>query len=250
VTGFEQAWYEASADVAGRAGYESSHRCQEPSRPESVTDVTIDPICYNDGVTIPRDLVLENARVRLEPLGFRHAGDFFAAGRDAEVWSKTFRGHQMPSMEATLRYIGEAIYGDVTSPGGVPFAIVDKATQKAIGGTRYFDISEADRRLEIGWTWLSRDHWRSHVNTSCKYLLLQYAFEEGGFNRVQFKADSENDRSRAAIVRIGAAYEGTFRDVRHFGDSMRSVSCYSILAREWPAVKERLFAALTESEAS
>ncbi len=178
--------------------------------------------------------------MRLEPLDFRHAADLFAAGKDAEVWSKTFRGHQMPTMEATLSYVGEALYGSTTSPGGVPFAIIDKATQKAIGGTRYFDISEADRRLEIGWTWLSRDYWRSHVNTTCKRLLLQYAFEEAGVNRVQFKADSENDRSRAAIVRIGAVYEGTLRDVRVFGDSMRSVSCYSILAREWPAVKKRL----------
>ena len=245
MTRFEQARHEASADVARRAGYESSHSCQEPSRRQSVSDVTIDPICYNDGVTIPRDLVLENARVRLEPLDFRHAADLFAAGKDAEVWSKTFRGHQMPSMDATLRYIGEALYGSVTSPGGVPFAIIDKATQRAIGCTRYFDISETDRRLEIGWTWLSREYWRSHVNATCKYLLLQYAFEEAGFNRVQFKADSENDRSRAAIVRIGAAYEGTFREVRSFGDSMRSVSCYSILACEWPVVKERISASLT-----
>ncbi len=207
---------------------------------DRIRDVTIDSICYNEGVTISRDLVLEDARVRLEPLDFRHAADLFAAGNDTEVWSKTFRGHQMPTMEATLRYIGEALYGNATSPGGVPFAIIDKAIQKAIGGTRYFDISQADRRLEIGWTWLARDYWRTHVNTACKRLLLQYAFEEAGFNRVQFKADSENDRSRAAILRLGAAYEGTFRDVRGFGDSMRSVSCYSVLAREWPAVKKRL----------
>ena len=191
--------------------------------------------------------MLENTRVRPEPLDFRHAADLFAAGNDAEVWSKSFRGHQMPSLEATLHYIGEALYGNVTSPGGIPFAVIDKATHKAIGGTRYFDISKAERRLEIGWTWLSRAYWRSHVNSACKLLLLAYAFEEAGFNRVQFKADAENDRSRAAIVRIGATYEGTLREVRRFGDSTRSVSYYSILAREWPAVKQRLAEAVGES---
>lgn len=178
--------------------------------------------------------------MRLEPLGFCHAADLFAAGSDAALWADTFRGHQMPSMDATLHYIAEALYGNVKSPGGVPFAIIEKVTRKAIGCTRYFDISNDDLRLEIGWTWIARRHWRTHVNTNCKFLLLNYAFEEAGFNRVQFKADSENHRSRTAIARIGATFEGTFREVRNSGHSKRSFSCYSVLASEWPAVKDRL----------
>jgi len=189
---------------------------------------------------IPRDLVLEDARVRLELLDFRHAPDLFAAGNDDEVWRKTFRKNPFVTLAATQDYIAEALYGTLTAPGGVPFAVIDKPSGKAIGGTRYFEMSDLDRKLEIGWTWLGRPYWRSHVNSTCKFLLLQHAFERAGIVRVQFKADSENDRSRAALQRLGAVYEGTLRCARMFGGSSRSISYYSILLHEWPALKARL----------
>lgn len=191
---------------------------------------------------IPSNLTLENEFVRLEPLDFRHAADLFAAGGDEEVWSNSYRGHQMPSLDAVLHYIAEARYGKQTAPDGIPFAVIDKASGKAVGGTRFFDISETDRRLEIGWTWLGREYWRTRINTNCKLLLLTHAFEVAKVNRVQFKADSQNARSRAAIERIGATYEGTFREVRAWNGQMRSVSCYSMLAAEWPTIKRGLHA--------
>lgn len=189
---------------------------------------------------IPRSLVLENAVTRLEPLDFRHAADLFAAGNDEELWRKAFRGHQMPTMEATLHYIGEALYGNVSAPGGVPFAIIDKATRTAIGCTRYLDISPEHRRLEIGWTWIARAYWRTHVNTNCKLLLLGHAFEVARAVRVQFKIDSRNDRSRAAVERLGATYEGDLRAFRSYDGGFRDSSCYSILQSEWPGVKKGL----------
>lgn len=196
---------------------------------------------------IPKNLVLENDLVRLEPLDFCHAGDLCAAGRDERVWDGPHRGHQMPTLDAVLHYIGEARYGNRTAPDGIPFAIIDKPTGKAVGCTRFFDISEPDRRLEIGWTWIGAAYWRTHLNTTCKLLLLTYAFEVAKMNRVQFKADSGNERSRAAIERLGATYEGTLREVRASHDSMRGVSIYSILADEWPAVKVRLAGLLRQA---
>jgi RimJ/RimL family protein N-acetyltransferase len=122
----------------------------------------------------------------------------------------------------------------------VPFSIVDKRSERAIGSTRFADISEEHRRLEIGWTWIAKAFWRTHVNTDCKYLLLQYAFEHAGMQRVQLKADSKNERSRAAMLRLGATYEGTLRDFRIIAGVTRSVSYYSILRDEWPPIKTRL----------
>ncbi|MDQ6929511.1 MAG: GNAT family N-acetyltransferase [Candidatus Eremiobacteraeota bacterium] len=193
---------------------------------------------------IPKDLVLEDDRVRLEPLDFIHAQDLHEAGSDDEIWRMSYRANAMRSVAGTCRYIGSAVYG--IENAGVPFAIVDTQTGKAIGSTRYFDISAPDRKLEIGWSWLARRYWRTHVNTTCKLLLLTYAFETARALRVQFKADSENSRSRAAIERIGGTFEGTLRNFRVGDDSVRSVSFYSILDTEWPQVKRNLRAAQCE----
>ena len=186
---------------------------------------------------IPKGLVLENDRIRLEPLAPGHAGSLFEFGNDPEVWRKAGRSNQMGTLDATLAYIHEALHGDV---GGVPFAIIDRSSGRAIGCTRFFDISEKNRSVEIGWTWIGRKFWRSHVNTACKLLLLQYAFEAAGMIRVQLKADEANDRSRSAILRLGATYEGTLRHSRIIEGVPRSASYYSILLDEWPSIKERL----------
>lgn len=199
-------------------------------------------MCYNRSV-IPKDLVLEGERVRLEPLAFTHCSDLFAYGNDPEVWRGAGRSNQMATPERTCDYISEAVFGCGESPGAVPFAIVDRESNRAIGSTRYFEISEPHRRLEIGYTWIGRAFWRTAVNTECKFLLLRYAFEAAGARRVQLKADSANTRSRTAILRLGASYEGTLRHFRVLEGCVRSVSYYSILEGEWPAVKARLLRA-------
>ena len=194
---------------------------------------------------IQKDLILEDARIRLEPLDFKHAQDLFEIGNDDEVWQKSNRKNLMPTLDATLHYIGAALYSTENPAPFVPFAVIDKACGKAIGSTRYADISSEHRKLEIGWTWYGRRYWRTHVNSTCKLLLLEQAFEGARALRVAFKADSENDRSRAAIARIGATYEGTQRNFRVLHGSVRAVSYYSITNDEWPLVKERLRLAVT-----
>lgn len=146
----------------------------------------------------------------------------------------------MATLDRTREYIAEAVYGCSESPCGIPFAIVARESGRAIGSTRFFDISYEHRRLEIGYTWIARKFWRSATNTDCKLTLLRYAFEDAGMRRVQLKADSRNERSRAAILRLGATYEGTLRDFRVLEGAVRSVSYYSVLDSEWPDVRDRL----------
>jgi len=126
-------------------------------------------------------------------------------------------------------------------PTQLVFAIIDRASDRIVGSTRYIDIDAANRKLEIGGTMLAPAVWRTHVNTECKYLLLRYAFEEFGANRVQLKGEAKNARSRAAMERIGATYEGTLRSFRvHASGEIRDTSFYSIIAPEWPSVKAKL----------
>jgi N-acetyltransferase len=122
-----------------------------------------------------------------------------------------------------------------------PFAIIEKASGDVVGTTRYLDISRGHRTLEIGYTWLGRRAWRTRVNTECKRLLLAHAFETLGVMRVQLKTDSRNVRSRTAIERLGARFEGILRHhmlVR--GGVVRDSAYYSVIDTEWPGVKARL----------
>lgn len=131
----------------------------------------------------------------------------------------------------------------------MPFAVIDKRSGALAGSTRYMDIVDQYRKLEIGWTFLSRTYWRTHVNTEMKFLLFRYAFEEWNAIRVQLKAEAVNQRSRNAILRLGATYEGTLRNFRiqPSDGSIRSVSYYSVTNGEWPIVKERLLTFLDKS---
>jgi len=125
------------------------------------------------------------------------------------------------------------------------FAIVDQVSNQVIGSTRYANIEPAHRRLEIGWTWLTPSFQRTAANTEAKLMLLTHAFETLGAQRVEFKTDKLNDRSREAILRIGAAEEGIFR--KHMIMStgrVRDTVYFSIIDTEWPAVKAKLLARL------
>ncbi|RKH68015.1 GNAT family N-acetyltransferase [Corallococcus llansteffanensis] len=122
-----------------------------------------------------------------------------------------------------------------------PFAICEQESGDVVGTTRFLEIQRDFRTLEIGSTWLGRRVWRSRVNTECKYLLLRHAFETLSVMRVQLKTDRRNERSRAAIARLGATFEGILRNhmlVR--GGIVRDSAYYSVLDTEWPAVKQRL----------
>lgn len=195
---------------------------------------------YNTPVT------LQGKYARLEPLALAHADDLFAVGQDAEVWAHM--PVPTPQRADDVRaWIQAAL--DLQARGAVlPFAIVDVATERAIGSTRYLDISAHDRHVEIGWTWLGKSFWRTPLNTECKFLLLQHAFETLGCIRVALKTDLRNERSQRAIERIGGVREGVLRRVVVMHDGYeRSTVYYSILDDEWAEVKKRLQAKMNAS---
>jgi RimJ/RimL family protein N-acetyltransferase len=187
-------------------------------------------------------VTLEGRFVRLEPLALAHHAALCAAGLDEAIW------RYMPQTLRTpedMRAFIEAALEAQAAGAALPFATVEKATARAIGSTRFFNIDHAHRRLEIGWTWLGLAWQRTAANTEAKSLMLTHAFETLGCIRVEFKTDSLNERSRAAILRLGAKEEGTFRNHMIMPDGrLRHSVYYSIIADEWPEVKARLEAKL------
>ncbi|MFJ6211823.1 GNAT family N-acetyltransferase [Streptomyces sp. NPDC092296] len=192
----------------------------------------------------PLPTVLQGRHIRLEPLTLDHLPDLFAAGGDDdEVWR--WLPHPTPRTEAELRAIARSLLADAERGAYVPFAVIEPAGGRAIGWTTYCDIHEADERLEIGWTWYGRAHWRTPVNTEAKLLLLTHAFEELGYGRVQWKTHHRNERSQNAIARLGAVREGVARRHRRYPDGTWRDSVYfSMLIDEWPPAKQALTARL------
>src|SRR5690242_18641403 len=187
-------------------------------------------------------VVLEGRHVRLEPLAKAHLAGLVEVGLDEELWR--WIPTPVRTREEMAAYIETAL--DEQAQGvASPFAIVEKSTGRAIGSTRYGNIDRTHRRVEIGWTWVARDWQRTAMNTEAKYLLLKHAFETLGCIRVELKTDSLNERSRAAILRIGAREEGIFRNhMITASGRIRHTVYFSILNSEWPTVKARLEAEL------
>ncbi|MEU2250768.1 GNAT family protein [Streptomyces sp. NPDC019224] len=191
--------------------------------------------------TSPLPVTLTGGHVRLEPLAPAHLDDLFAAGGDDdEVWR--WQGVPTPRTPQALEANLTSLVADASY---VPFAVIHLATGRAIGWTGFLDIDVRHERLEIGSTWYGRAHWRTAVNTEAKLLLLTHAFEELGMGRVQLKTDHLNERSQAAIARLGARREGVLRRHRRRPDgSWRDTVYFSLLAEEWPEAKARLAARL------
>lgn len=183
-------------------------------------------------------VTLEGRQVRLEPLAMAHLAGLAEIGLDEELW----RWIPVPvrTREDLAAYIQTAL--DEQERGvSLPFALVEKTTGRAIGSTRYGNIDRTHHRVEIGWTWVGREWQRTAVNTEAKYLLLRHAFEMLRCIRVELKTDSLNERSRAAILRIGAREEGIFRNhMITASGRIRHSAYYSIVDTEWPAAKARL----------
>ncbi len=183
-------------------------------------------------------VVLTGVHVRLEPLSLDHYPQLCLVGLDEDLlrWTESYR----PTPEGLREYIETAL--KLQAQGiALPFAVIGKAAGRAIGSTRYGNIDRANRRVEIGWTWYGRDYQRTAVNTESKYLLLRHAFETLGCIRVELKTDALNERSRKAILRIGAKEEGIFR--HHMlmpSGRVRDTAYFSIIDDEWPEVKTRL----------
>jgi RimJ/RimL family protein N-acetyltransferase len=183
-------------------------------------------------------VTLEGRFVRLEPLALSHLADLCEAAFDEEIWRYTTSVIKKPEdlrqyIETALRWQGEGT--------ALPFATVDRASGRAVGSTRFAAIDSVNRHMEIGWTWIATKYQRTYVNTEAKYLMLRHAFEDLDCLRVEFKTDSLNEKSRRALLRIGAKEEGTFRNHMIMpGGRLRHSVYYSIIDSEWPEVKARL----------
>jgi len=188
-------------------------------------------------------VTLEGRYVRLEPLAKGHLAGLAEVGLDEELWR--WIPTQVRTMEEMAEYIETAL-GEQERGVSLPFAIIEKAAGRAIGSTRYGNIDRTHHRVEIGWTWVARTWQRTAMNTEAKYLLLRHAFETLGCMRVELKTDSLNERSRAAILRLGAREEGIFRNhMITASGRIRHTVYFSIIDSEWPAVKARLEAILS-----
>ena len=186
----------------------------------------------------PEPITLESGRVRLEPMARSHVADIAAAARDGELWNIRVTSVPAPGEEAA--YVDAALKG-YAEGHMLPFVVRDKESGKVIGSTRYHDIVPAVERLEIGYTWYGRSWQRTHVNTSCKLLLMTHAFETLGARLVGWRTDNYNFASQKAIERLGARKDGVLRHhaLRRDG-TVRDTVMYSLAAGEWPEVKAHL----------
>ena len=184
-------------------------------------------------------IILERDGVRLEPLTLAHADCLRAAASDGELWKLTVTW--VPEPHDATGYIERAL----AMPDRLAFAVIDIANGAVIGSTSYHDIVAPADRVEIGHTWYARSRQRSHVNSTCKLLLLSHAFDTLGCAVVGWRTDGLNFASQAAIERLGAHKDGT---IRHFGlrrdGSVRDAVFYSMLRAEWPAARDKLSARL------
>jgi len=183
-------------------------------------------------------VTLTGDAVALVPLQAEHAARLLQAAGDGELWN--MKVTVVPGPATVDAYIATALAG--RQAGTVmPFAIVRRDTGQIVGSTRFWKIDRKNRKLEIGHTWLSQSVQRSGLNTEMKYLLLTYAFEVMQCVRVQFTTDELNEKSRAAILRIGATQEGIVRHERIMPDGRKRNSVrFSIIDDEWAHVKAML----------
>jgi len=187
----------------------------------------------------PQAVTLTTDKVTLRPLSMAHLNQFYQAGCFSDIWRWSLPD-KCSSIEATKDWLA---YSQIMMASGqhVAFAIFDNQTGEFVGSTRYCDIHREDRNLEIGFTFITPKYQRSHINTHAKYCLLKHAFEELGAIRVQFKTHKLNDKSRAAILRLGATFEGIMRQQKILSDnSVRDSAIFSIIDSEWPQIKHAL----------
>ena len=183
-------------------------------------------------------VTLQGRQVRLEPLALAHLPGLAEAGADDAIWQWYSVSARTPEQMRT--FVEDALAQQARGTA-VPFTVFEQASGRIVGSTRFGAIERAHRRAEIGWTWLNPRLQRTPANTEQKYLMLRQAFEQWGLMRVEFKTDSLNAKSRAALARIGAVEEGTLRNhmVTYTGRIRHSVY-FSVTDADWPAVKQNL----------
>jgi RimJ/RimL family protein N-acetyltransferase len=187
-------------------------------------------------------VTLEGRYVRLEPLDISHLPALCEAGLFEELWQwATTAVRTEADME---RYVRAAL-SERDAGMALPFSIVKKSSQRIVGSTRFGNIDRQNRKVEIGWTWITPAWQRTAVNTEAKLLMLTHAFETWKCVRVEFKTDENNQRSRDAIARLGATEEGTLRNHMITQDGrFRNSVYFSIIEAEWPKVRSDLQATI------
>jgi N-acetyltransferase len=186
-----------------------------------------------------KPIILQGKYVRLEPMTEAHAPALAEIGVGQPFWDFMVYG-RMETADDMREWVQD-ILGRAEKGTDVPFVAIHIDSGRVAGASRYMNIMPKDRGLEIGGTWYGPEYQRTVVNTECKYLLLQHAFEKLGCIRVQLKTDLRNERSQKAIERLGAVKEGVLRNHMILPDGYyRHSVYYSILDTEWPDVKKRL----------
>lgn len=180
-------------------------------------------------------VTLQARGVRLVPLGLEHEAGLRAAASDGELWK--LRITSVPEPHETRAYIETALQ----TGNRLAFAVTDAGTGKVLGSSSFHDIVPAIKRVEIGYTWYAASSQRTHVNTTCKLLMLTHAFETLGCHVVGWRTDNFNFASQRAIERLGAQKDGVIRGhaLRRDG-TIRDTVMYSLRAGEWPEVKAQL----------
>ncbi|TGK31833.1 N-acetyltransferase [Leptospira gomenensis] len=186
----------------------------------------------------PEPLVLVGETIELHPLKKDHAEALAQAVLDGELWKLWFT--TVPSPEKIKPWIETALDEEIQQRS-LPFAVYHKKDRKFIGSTRYMNLEKGERRLEIGSTWYSKSYQKTSVNTECKYLLLEHAFERLECIAVEFRTHRLNETSRKAIERLGAVLDGILRNHRTMSNgTLRDTAVYSIIRNEWPTIKSHL----------
>ncbi|SRR6266700_2968199 len=181
---------------------------------------------------------LENDHVLLRPIVAGDRASLHALAMDPEIWRYFVT---MIETDADFDAFFDAAIADQQAGRRVVYHITDKRTGRAAGSMSFCSIAEPDGRIEIGWSWLGREHRGQGVNRWAKYLMLEHAFERMGAERVEFKTDALNLRARRGLRNIGATEEGTLRSFNPMpGGRRRDAVFYSVLRREWPSVREQL----------
>jgi RimJ/RimL family protein N-acetyltransferase len=189
-------------------------------------------------------VTLDGQQVRLEPLLTTHKEALVAAAADGELWNSSVT--VIPSSANISEYVQTALQAQARGME-LPFVIIRKKSEEVVGTTRFYDIERQDRRVAIGYTWLSLSAQRTAINKEAKLLLLTHAFECWRCIRVELVTDFLNEQSRTAILKLGAKQEGVLRNHMIMPNGrIRDSVCFSIITEEWPDVKARLKARLAQ----
>ena len=188
---------------------------------------------------------LESKNVKLIPMTTSHAEQLIEAVEDGKLWDIWYTG--VPHQDSVHNYIDQAL-AEQARGKALAFVVFHKASQKIIGSTRYCNADSLNKRLEIGYTWYSQSYQKTSVNTECKLLLLEHAFEKLESIAVEFRTHWHNHKSRIAIARLGAKQDGILRNHQKDEDGCyRDTVVFSIINHEWPVVRKSLEYKLTSS---